>query len=58
MPGSRRMADSGTALDRCVIHASGRNAAPAARSGVPGEGNSLYFRDPDGSLMEFIPHDA
>jgi catechol 2,3-dioxygenase-like lactoylglutathione lyase family enzyme len=29
---------------------------PVARSAARGEGTSLYFRDPDGSLLEFISY--
>ncbi len=29
---------------------------PAQRTGVKGKGTSVYFRDPDGSLMEFISY--
>ena len=29
---------------------------PAVRTGVKGKGISVYFRDPDGSLMEFISY--
>jgi catechol 2,3-dioxygenase-like lactoylglutathione lyase family enzyme len=29
---------------------------PAARRGAKGEGTSVYFRDPDGSLLEFISY--
>lgn len=29
---------------------------PAPRTGVKGRGMSVYFRDPDGSLLEFISY--
>jgi catechol 2,3-dioxygenase-like lactoylglutathione lyase family enzyme len=29
---------------------------PTARSGARGDGTSVYFRDPDGSLLEFIAY--
>ena len=29
---------------------------PVARPGAGGEGQSVYFRDPDGSLLEFISY--
>lgn len=29
---------------------------PMQRGGVKGSGTSIYFRDPDGSLMEFISY--
>ncbi|MCW4114643.1 VOC family protein [Aurantimonas sp. MSK8Z-1] len=31
---------------------------PVARSGAGGDGTSVYFRDPDGSLLEFISYDG
>lgn len=30
---------------------------PVLRSGATGEGISVYFRDPDGSLLEFITYE-
>jgi catechol 2,3-dioxygenase-like lactoylglutathione lyase family enzyme len=29
---------------------------PVSRSGARGDGTSVYFRDPDGSLLEFISY--
>jgi catechol 2,3-dioxygenase-like lactoylglutathione lyase family enzyme len=29
---------------------------PMRRFGAKGEGTSVYFRDPDGSLMEFMSY--
>jgi catechol 2,3-dioxygenase-like lactoylglutathione lyase family enzyme len=31
-------------------------AGPVARRGADGAGTSVYFRDPDGSLLEFISY--
>jgi catechol 2,3-dioxygenase-like lactoylglutathione lyase family enzyme len=31
---------------------------PIARYGAGGDGTSVYFRDPDGSLMEFISYEG
>ncbi|WP_350278734.1 VOC family protein [Kribbella sp. HUAS MG21] len=31
---------------------------PVERSGGRGRGTSIYFRDPDGSLLEFITYDS
>jgi catechol 2,3-dioxygenase-like lactoylglutathione lyase family enzyme len=53
-------------LDHCVIHVADwerSNAfyrdvigAELVRHGARGAGGSVYFRDPDGSLMEFIAY--
>jgi catechol 2,3-dioxygenase-like lactoylglutathione lyase family enzyme len=29
---------------------------PVARQGAKGDGTSVYYRDPDGSLLEFISY--
>lgn len=31
---------------------------PVTRNGAAGEGTSIYFRDPDGSLLEFITYSS
>ncbi|MGH3011069.1 MAG: VOC family protein [Gaiellaceae bacterium] len=31
-------------------------AGPVARTGARGQGQSIYFRDPDGSLLELISY--
>ena len=31
---------------------------PVARTGAKGKGMSVYFRDPDGSLLEFISYES
>lgn len=40
-------------LDRCGV---GVELGPIDRFGAQGQGTSVYFRDPDGSLMEFISY--
>ena len=49
------IADAIAHLDRrgvCV------HAGPMQRFGAKGRGTSIYFRDPDGSLLEFISYEA
>jgi hypothetical protein len=46
-------------LDHCIIavsDGSGRNAVD--RQGAGDRGRSVYFRDPDGSLLELISHEG
>lgn len=40
-------------LDRCRINV---ETGPVERFGALGRGTSVYFRDPDGSLLEFISY--
>jgi len=47
------IADAITHLDR---HGVPIERGPMERFGAKGKGTSVYFRDPDGSLMEFISY--
>jgi catechol 2,3-dioxygenase-like lactoylglutathione lyase family enzyme len=40
-------------LKRCAVPI---EEGPVARLGAKGQGTSVYFRDPDGSLLEFISY--
>ena len=42
-------------LGRCGVEV---ELGPVARTGARGDGTSLYFRDPDGSLLELISYPA
>jgi extradiol dioxygenase family protein len=47
-------------IDGAIEHLKKHNvpihAGPMKRFGAKGEGTSVYFRDPDGSLMEFMSY--
>ncbi len=47
-------------IDAAIIHLERQNVdvelGPVPRFGGQGDGTSIYFRDPDGSLMEFISY--
>ncbi len=44
------------ALAHLVAHGIEVELGPANRSGGQGNGTSVYFRDPDGTLLELISH--
>jgi len=49
-------------IDDAITHLNGHGIAiecgPMQRFGAKGPGTSVYFRDPDGSLMEFMSYGA
>lgn len=49
-------------LERAIAHLQEQNVpielGPVPTNGVKGPGTSVYFRDPDGSLLEFISYAA
>jgi catechol 2,3-dioxygenase-like lactoylglutathione lyase family enzyme len=47
------IADAIAHLTRCKVAI---ELGPVARAGAKGKGTSVYFRDPDGSLMEFMSY--
>jgi catechol 2,3-dioxygenase-like lactoylglutathione lyase family enzyme len=50
----------GGTIDGAIDHLRGHDVdvelGPVRRVGARGEGASVYFRDPDGSLLEFISY--
>ena len=45
------------AVERLNRHGVDIETGPVERSGAQGGGTSVYFRDPDGSLLEFLSYD-
>lgn len=45
--------DAAAHLQRCGVRI---ELGPVERNGARGPGRSIYFRDPDGSLLEFIAY--
>jgi catechol 2,3-dioxygenase-like lactoylglutathione lyase family enzyme len=48
------IAEAAAHLARCGVAV---EEGPVARHGAGGEGRSVYFRDPDGSLLELVSYD-
>jgi catechol 2,3-dioxygenase-like lactoylglutathione lyase family enzyme len=46
------------AIAHLAQHSVEVETGPVARLGAKGQGISVYFRDPDGSLLEFISYDS
>ena len=46
----------GAAVDHLRAHGVDVELGPVERAGARGDGTSVYFRDPDGSLMELIAY--
>jgi catechol 2,3-dioxygenase-like lactoylglutathione lyase family enzyme len=46
------------AVTHLRAHGVAAEEGPVARNGAKGSGRSVYFRDPDGSLMEFISYES
>lgn len=45
-----------TAIAHLRAHGVALELGPAGRTGAQGDGTSVYFRDPDGSLLELISY--
>jgi len=45
------------AVEHLARHGIGVETGPVERRGACGSGTSVYFRDPDGSLLEFISYE-
>ena len=48
------LAEAQAHLERCGVDII---SGPVTRPGAQGEGKSVYFRDPDGALLEFITYE-
>jgi catechol 2,3-dioxygenase-like lactoylglutathione lyase family enzyme len=46
------------AQEHLTLHEVAVECGPVSRFGIRGHGTSVYFRDPDGSLLEFISYDG